>query len=142
LALAKYEISEELHKTKVALVSMGVGIGEVNQRLQAYSDMPGAFASGTADTVKTTVQDVTSIIAEAAGAAQARATDFAATAATTIADMVQDASSYLQETPVKDLAAGLVGLVRRYSIPSVLIGVGVGYLLARSLGKDTTVRRV
>ena len=115
---------------------------EVNQRLQAYSDMPGAFASGTADTVKTTVQDVASSVAEAAGAAQARATDFAATAATTIADMVQDASSYLQEAPVKDLAAGLVDLVRRYPIPSVLIGVGVGYLLARSLGKDTTVRRV
>jgi uncharacterized protein YjbJ (UPF0337 family) len=115
---------------------------EVNQRLQAYSAMPGAFASGAADTVKTTVQDVASSVAEAAGAAQARATDFAATTATTIADMVQDASSYLQETPVKDLAAGLVGLVRRYPIPSVLIGVGVGYFLARSLGRDTTVRRV
>jgi VIT1/CCC1 family predicted Fe2+/Mn2+ transporter len=30
LALAKYEISEELHKTKVALVSVGVGIGIVS----------------------------------------------------------------------------------------------------------------
>jgi hypothetical protein len=115
---------------------------EVNQRLQAYSDMPGAFASGTADTVKTTRQDVASSVAQAASEAQARATDFAATAATTIADMVHDASSYLQETPVKDLTAGLVGLVRRYPIPSVLIGMGVGYLLARSLGKDTTARRV
>jgi len=140
--LAKYEISEELHKTKVAVVTVGVGVGEVNQRLQAYSDMPGAFGSGTAETVKTTVQDVASSIAEAAGAAQARATDFVVTAATTIADMVQDTSSYLQETPVKDLAAGLVGLVRRYSIPSELIGVGVGYLPARNLGKDTTVWRV
>jgi hypothetical protein len=114
---------------------------EVNQRLQAYSDVPRAFGSGTADTVKTTVQDVASSIAATAGEAQARATDFAATAATTITDMVHEASSYLQETPVKDLAAGLVDLVRRYPIPSVLIGVGVGYLLARGLGKDTTVRR-
>jgi len=30
LALAKYEISAELHKTKVSLVSMGVGIGIVS----------------------------------------------------------------------------------------------------------------
>ena len=30
LALAKYEISEELHKTKVALVSVGAGIGIVS----------------------------------------------------------------------------------------------------------------
>ena len=30
LALAKYEISKELHKTKVALVSVGVGIGTVS----------------------------------------------------------------------------------------------------------------
>lgn len=51
-------------------MSVGVGIGEVNQRLQAYSDMPGAFASGTADTVKTTVQDVASIIAEATSSLQ------------------------------------------------------------------------
>jgi uncharacterized protein YjbJ (UPF0337 family) len=115
---------------------------EVNQRLQAYSDMPEAFASGTTDTVKTTLHEVASTVAAAAGEAQARATDFAATAATTIADMGQDASSSRQETPVKDLAAGLVCLVRRYPIPSVLIGMGVGYLLARSLGKDTTVRRV
>src|SRR5262245_41760570 len=114
---------------------------EVNQRLQAYSDMPGAFASKAADTVKTTAQEVGSSVVEAAGEVQTRATDFAATAATTIADMVQDATTYLQETPVKDLAANLVDLVRRHPIPSVLIGMGVGYLLARRLGKDTTVRR-
>jgi hypothetical protein len=109
--------------------------------LQAYSDIPGGFAGETADTVKTTMQDVASSVAEAAGAARTRATHFAATAATMIVDMVQDASSYLQETPVKNLTAGLVDSVRRYLIPSVLIGMGVGYLLAGGLGKDTSVRR-
>jgi hypothetical protein len=115
---------------------------EVNQRLQAYSEMPGASTGGAADAVKTTLQDVASNVAEAASAAQARATDFAASAATTITGMAHEASSYLQETPVKELTAGLVGLVRRYPIPSVLIGVGVGYLLARSLRKEAAVRRV
>ena len=44
--------------------------------------------------------------------------------------------------PCIGTVAALVGLVRRIPISSVLIEVGVGYLLARSLGKDTTVWRV
>jgi hypothetical protein len=51
--------------------------------------------------------------------------------ATTIADGLQSASSYLQEKPFEHLAKDLTGLVRSYPIQSLLVGFGLGYLLAR-----------
>jgi uncharacterized protein YjbJ (UPF0337 family) len=100
---------------------------EVDRRLHAYSDMLGASASRAADTVQTTAQDVASSVAETASTLQA-----------TVADAVHGAGSYLHETPVKDLTGDLGNLVRRHPILSVLVGMGVGYFLARILGKSPT----
>jgi hypothetical protein len=41
---------------------------------------------------------------------------------------------------VKDLAGKLTDLIRRHPIPSLLIGLGIGFVLARSLGKPTSGR--
>jgi uncharacterized protein YjbJ (UPF0337 family) len=100
---------------------------EVDRRLHAYSDMLGASASRAADTVQTTAQDVVSSVAETASTVHA-----------TVADAVHGAGSYLHETPVKDLTGDLGNLVRRHPILSVLVGMGVGYFLARILGKSPT----
>jgi uncharacterized protein YjbJ (UPF0337 family) len=54
-----------------------------------------------------------------------------ATTATTVADGLESASSYLQEKKFDHLAKDLTGLVRSYPIPSLLVGFGLGYLLAR-----------
>ena len=54
-----------------------------------------------------------------------------ATTATTVADGLESASSYLQEKKFEHLAKDLTGLVRNYPIPSLLVGFGLGYLLAR-----------
>jgi uncharacterized protein YjbJ (UPF0337 family) len=51
--------------------------------------------------------------------------------ATTVADGLQSASSYLQEKPLEHLAKDLTGLVRSYPIPSLLVGFGLGFFLAR-----------
>jgi uncharacterized protein YjbJ (UPF0337 family) len=53
------------------------------------------------------------------------------TTATTVADGLESASSYLQENKFEHLAKDLTGLVRRYPIPSLLVGFGLGYLFAR-----------
>jgi hypothetical protein len=39
---------------------------------------------------------------------------------------------------VTDLAGKLTDVIRRYPIPALLIGVGLGFVLARSLGKPTS----
>lgn len=53
------------------------------------------------------------------------------TAATTVAGGLESASTYLKEKDYENLAADLTALVRRYPVQALLVGVGLGYLLAR-----------
>lgn len=54
------------------------------------------------------------------------------TAATTVAEKLDAAGSYLQEKNLDHVMGDLSGVIRRYPVPSLLIGLGIGYLLARS----------
>jgi uncharacterized protein YjbJ (UPF0337 family)/ElaB/YqjD/DUF883 family membrane-anchored ribosome-binding protein len=112
---------------------------EVDRRLQEYNDNLGVFgASRVIETVQETAHNVASNLAETAGEVKARAEAAASTAATAVADTMAGAVSSLQETSVKDLAGKLTDLIRRHPIPSLLIGLGVGFVLARILDKPTT----
>jgi hypothetical protein len=53
------------------------------------------------------------------------------TAATAVADGVESANSYLQEKNFAEMATDLTALIRRYPVQSLLVGVGLGYILAR-----------
>lgn len=52
------------------------------------------------------------------------------TAATTVANKLDAAGSYLQEKKVDHMVGDVTGMIRRYPIPALLIGLGIGYLLA------------
>jgi uncharacterized protein YjbJ (UPF0337 family) len=54
-----------------------------------------------------------------------------ATAATTVVDRLESAGSYLRQKKFDHLAKDVTELVRTYPVQSLLIGVGIGYLLAR-----------
>jgi uncharacterized protein YjbJ (UPF0337 family) len=54
-----------------------------------------------------------------------------ATAATAVVDGLESTSSYLREKKFEHLAKDVTALVRTYPVQSLLIGVGLGYLLAR-----------
>lgn len=58
----------------------------------------------------------------------AAAQEFAASA---VADGLESASTYLREKNFSALAREVTKLVRTYPVPSLLIGVGLGYLLVR-----------
>jgi vacuolar-type H+-ATPase subunit H len=53
-------------------------------------------------------------------------------AATVVADGLANAGEYLQEANFDDMVKDLTGVVQRYPMQSLLVGVGLGYLLARS----------
>jgi uncharacterized protein YjbJ (UPF0337 family) len=53
-------------------------------------------------------------------------------AATAVADKLGAAGSYLQEKNVEHVARDLTELIRRYPMAALLIGLGIGYLVARS----------
>jgi hypothetical protein len=48
-----------------------------------------------------------------------------------VAEKLEVAGSYLQERDVNHMLSDLSGMIRRYPVPSLLIGLGIGYLLAR-----------
>ena len=54
-----------------------------------------------------------------------------ATAATAVVDGLESTSSYLREKKFDHLAKDVTALVRTYPVQSLLMGVGLGYLLAR-----------
>jgi uncharacterized protein YjbJ (UPF0337 family)/uncharacterized protein YukE len=55
------------------------------------------------------------------------------TAATTVASKLDAAGSYLQEKKLDHMMNDLSSIIRRYPIPSLLIGLGIGYVLAGRL---------
>jgi uncharacterized protein YjbJ (UPF0337 family) len=54
-----------------------------------------------------------------------------ATAATAVVDGLESTSSYLREKKFEHLAEDVTDLMRTYPVQSLLLGVGLGYLLAR-----------
>jgi hypothetical protein len=44
----------------------------------------------------------------------------------------------VQDRGVQGLSEDLTGLIRRYPVPALLIGLGIGYVLGRSFGTGRT----
>ncbi len=57
-------------------------------------------------------------------------------AATAVANKLDAAGSYLQETDLRQVGGDLAHLIRRYPLPALLIGLGIGYLWGRSRGNQ------
>jgi len=131
---------------------------EVERRFKEYGDkMSGSNSSGKRDTaaavaggpanapnegpIATAVAAVAGGVESAQGAVSTAATAVAdgwesaqgaiSTAATAVADGVESASSYLQEKKFEDMATDITALIRSYPVQSLLVGVGLGYILAR-----------
>jgi ElaB/YqjD/DUF883 family membrane-anchored ribosome-binding protein len=52
-------------------------------------------------------------------------------ATSAVADTLENTGEYLEEKGLSGMASDVTDLIRRNPIPAVLIGVGVGFLLAR-----------
>ena len=53
-------------------------------------------------------------------------------ASTAVADTLDSAGRYLQEEGLSGIAEDMTNMIRRNPIPALLIGVGIGFLLARA----------
>jgi uncharacterized protein YjbJ (UPF0337 family) len=92
---------------------------EVDRRLSEYGSSSAGIGSNLRSRVDELGSSVSSKAAEAAGA---------------MSNRVQSARSYLQERNLDDLTGEIVAWVRQYPIQACLIGIGLGYLIARSFG--------
>ena len=105
---------------------------EVDRRLQEYGEKTAGFAAR----VTGASQEVASRVTETAGTAAARAQEVAGAAAATVTDTAAGIGASVQDRGVQGLSEDLTGLIRRYPVPALLIGLGIGYVLGRSLGTE------
>ena len=117
---------------------------EVERRFKEYSEKSveavanltskakelGANAAGKANDAAAAVGDKIESLAVAIRA-NAPSEGRVGTVASTIAGGLTSAISYLRDKKYGNLAKDVTGLVRAYPVQSLLVGVGVGYLLAR-----------
>jgi len=109
--------------------------GDVKDKAQQAADKAqdlGQQAVDRADDATTTVggkmTDAAQAIREHAPASGTIG-NVADTAATTL----ERAGTYLQQQDLTDMRADLENIIRQHPIESLLVGLGVGYLLARSI---------
>jgi uncharacterized protein YjbJ (UPF0337 family) len=111
---------------------------EVERRVHEYRDqMEASGVRQIRETVNTAAHDVAARLTETAGAVGATVQETAATAARAVADTAKGAGGYLQAMGMDRITGDVTGLMRRYPIAAVLIGLGIGLLVGRSLGKAT-----
>ncbi|HXG11521.1 MAG TPA: hypothetical protein VNK04_17330 [Gemmataceae bacterium] len=58
------------------------------------------------------------------------------TASSAVARTLESSGRYLQEEGFRGMLDDLSGLIRRNPIPAVLIGIGIGFLLARTTSRS------
>jgi uncharacterized protein YjbJ (UPF0337 family) len=93
-------------------------------------------AAGAATKVSQATSAVREKLGSVAGAIREKVPQEGAvrTATTTMANKLGAAGSYLQERDLDQLGGELSNLIRRYPIPALLIGLGIGYLWGRGRG--------
>jgi hypothetical protein len=110
---------------------LGLGIGYLLVPQSSYGGRMGYYDARTrgstlsnmGSSMKHTAQDLVQNVAETAGGMKERAQDLASTAAGKVSDVT---------AVVGESADSVVEMARRHPIPSLLIGLGIGYVLASS----------
>lgn len=101
--------------------------GDVKDRAQQVGSQVADRADAATTTVGGKMSDIAQTIRD-----NAPTSGPVADAADTAAHTLERAGSYLQQQDLNDIRADLEGIIRRHPMESLLIGLGIGYLLARS----------
>jgi uncharacterized protein YjbJ (UPF0337 family) len=99
---------------------------EVERRFNEYGDGSRLSASGVAETIKDKAYDLSATAASKAREATAGVTSG-----------LEKTGAYFKEKRVENIAADLIDLVRRHPVQSVLIGIGLVYLLSGSRSSES-----
>ena len=101
-------------------------VAEMTAKAQELGVTAASMAGEAATAVGETMGSLASVIRD-----NAPHEGTIASAATTVAGGLESASSYLQEKGYENIATDLTAVIRRYPVQSLLVGVGLGYVLAR-----------
>jgi uncharacterized protein YjbJ (UPF0337 family) len=93
---------------------------EVDRRINEYA------AGGIASNIKATASEFGATVSNRACEAAQR-----------LSRSVDSARSYFQDNSVDELTTDLVAVIRRYPVQACFVGLGIGYLLAKSTGRSS-----
>jgi hypothetical protein len=108
--------------------------GRPPRRLQEYNEQ----SAGVTAAVTSAAQDVSAPVTATVGTAATKAHEVAGSAATAVTNAVAGVGTYVQHKGLQGLSGDLTDLVRRYPVPALLIGLGIGFVLGRSMGTRPT----
>lgn len=106
--------------------SQSVGVGQ-ERHAEEMASSAAATASQPISAVGEKIGSLAGVIRE-----KAPHEGTMGTAATAVAEKLDAAGSYLQKKNLDHMMGDLSDMIRRYPVPSLLVGLGIGYLLARS----------
>jgi vacuolar-type H+-ATPase subunit E/Vma4 len=109
------------------------------QRAKEFASSASQSASDVASNVGHRVEDATTSVGSGmrnlAGTLREKMPHegMLGSASSAVADSLDRGGRYIEEEGLQGIASDVTDLVRRYPIPALLIGLGLGYLIARSL---------
>ena len=103
--------------------------GDAGSSLQDAKDKARSAASSAVDAVKGAAGAAAGKAREVASAVGRKAED----AVSAVGDTVESGGRYLQERDLSGMMEDFTGLVRRYPIPALLVGVALGFCMGRVL---------
>ena len=103
--------------------------GDAGTTFQGAKDKARGAAAAAVDTVKEAAGAAADKAREVASAAGRKAKD----AASAVGESVESGGRYLQERDFSGMMDDFTDLVRRYPVPALLIGIGLGFCMGRVL---------
>jgi ElaB/YqjD/DUF883 family membrane-anchored ribosome-binding protein len=119
------------HRAQEATTALGHRAQEAGSTL---AHRAGEFASTAQDRAESALSNVGQGMTSLADQLRQKAPEGnLGTAAGAVADRLQQGGQYLQEHGIGDMADDMTSVVRRYPLPALCIGFGVGFLLGMAL---------
>jgi hypothetical protein len=105
--------------------------------LETVKEKAGDVASAVGNTADKAVESVGSGMQSVAGAIRGHAPrgGVVGGAASAVAGGLKNAGEYLESHGLSGIGKDLAGVIRRHPVMAVLVGVGVGFLLSRTLSR-------
>jgi hypothetical protein len=115
------------------------GLGQVADKAKGAATQAGNAVQSAASTVGHKAEQATSAVGHGmqslAGTVRHQGPDHGmlGTAAHAVADTLDETGHYIEDKNLSGMMDDMTGLIKRNPIPAVLIGLGIGFLLGRTL---------
>jgi uncharacterized phage infection (PIP) family protein YhgE len=139
----KDQAQEHVERAKDAAGGVADKVKEVASNVGQAAGNAASAVGQTAGNVATTIGHKAEDATAAAGRGmqnlgstvrdKAPESGFLGTAADKVAGGLESAGKYLEDKNLSGMAEDLTGMIRRNPIPALLIGIGLGFLLARTM---------